>query len=93
MFENMPLLANRPNYVVSATQSITLPKHGKFTFDPDIYGEVWAAYAEYPESTLRAVVAQFAYDSVRDVEAMSRMEYVAMLAEFETNRLIEEQGN
>lgn len=67
-------------------QSITVPKHGRFEFDEDVYAEVWNSHAQYDEKQLRAIVAEFAYDSVRDVEPLSRMEYVAMLAEFETNR-------
>lgn len=67
-------------------QSITVVPHGTFTFDVDVYAEVWADHQGRSERQLRGIVAdRGAYDSVREVNQMlSRFELVGMLAEFET---------
>ncbi|ADB93786.1 hypothetical protein REDROCK_93 [Mycobacterium phage RedRock] len=73
---------------MAQTQSVTLEKHGRFTFDVDVYAQTWDSHRQYSELHLRGIVASMAYDSVRDVDqGLSRFELIAMLAEFETNRL------
>lgn len=72
---------------MAQTQSIEIDPHGRFTFDVDIYAEVWREHESYDELQLRGIVAEHAYDSVRDVsQFLSRFELIGMLAEFETNR-------
>ncbi|BBC43646.1 hypothetical protein PBI_AN9_92 [Mycobacterium phage AN9] len=72
---------------MAQTQHVDIDPHGRFTFDVDIYAEVWREHESYDELQLRCIVAEHAYDSVRDVsQLLSRFELIAMLAEFETNR-------
>lgn len=71
---------------MAQTQSITVVPHGTFTFDVDVYAEVWADTQGYSEHRLRAMVAERGnYDDTRNVsQLLSRFEFVGMLAEFET---------
>lgn len=71
---------------MAQTQSITVVPHGTFTFDVDVYAEVWAMYQDRSEPHLRGMVADRGnYDTLRDVsQLLSRFELVGMLAEFET---------
>lgn len=67
-------------------KSIEVTRHGRFSFDPEVFEEVWNEHRENTEWYLRALVADMAYDSIRDVEqTLSRFELIGMLAEFETN--------
>ncbi|QTF81514.1 hypothetical protein SEA_TARSUSIV_90 [Mycobacterium phage TarsusIV] len=61
---------------------------GRYTFDVDIYAEVWAEHLHRSEIQLRAIVAEEAgADSLRDIDQeLSRFELIGMLAEFETGR-------
>lgn len=72
---------------MAQTQSITVVPHGTFTFDVDVYAELWAMYQPYSEPQLRGIVADRGnYDTLRDVsQLLSRFEMIGMLAEFETS--------
>lgn len=61
---------------------------GRYTFDVDIYAEVWLKHLHRSEINLRAIVAEEAgADSIRDIDqGLSRFELIGMLAEFETGR-------
>ncbi|QGJ94856.1 hypothetical protein SEA_BLINN1_96 [Mycobacterium phage Blinn1] len=66
---------------------------GRYTFDVDIYAEVWAKHVDYSEFQLRSIVAEeTCADSIRDIpQELSRFELVGMLAEFETDRRLWEE--
>lgn len=71
---------------MAQTQSITVVPHGTFTFDVDVYAELWNGWQDYTERQLRGMVAERGgYDSTADVsQLLSRFELIGMLAEFET---------
>lgn len=76
---------------MAQTQKIEIDPHGTFTFDVDVYAQVFIDTRFHTEPQLRGMVAERgAYDSTRDVsQLLSRFELVGMLAEFETGRRAE----
>ncbi|AMQ66831.1 hypothetical protein SEA_SHAM4_91 [Mycobacterium phage Sham4] len=69
-------------------RSIRVPGHGTYTFDPDVFEEIWADTENLDHVRLRGrVVDEGGFDSLRDIDQrLSRVDLVAMLADYETNR-------
>ncbi|AMW64168.1 hypothetical protein SEA_EVILGENIUS_91 [Mycobacterium phage EvilGenius] len=69
-------------------QHIDIKGAGRYTFDVDIYAEVWLEHLHRSEINLRAIVAEESgADTLRDIpQELSRFELIGMLAEFETAR-------